>query len=122
MKTYYTVILSNLFRGEEVPVPIEVCLNCGCKAFDDKDWVKDVACERIFAGLNRGSNQEFPAFLNAPLRSMCVGDYIYDHQLKAWFKCKGVGFGEEKCPEIIEGLTKYLPNRVELTKGPFFTP
>ena len=116
MKTYYTVILEALF-GAPHPMPVHVQLNCGCKAFEDKDWVQGCACERIWAGLNRGSRSEFPAFLNYPIRSMCEEDYVYDHQLKCWFQAATIGFEPVDPPQH---LPKSIPEDIKAAT-PLFT-
>jgi hypothetical protein len=49
------------------------------------------ALERIFAGCNHGSGQEFSEFLGARMRSMSVGDLVTLEGLGTW-RCESMGW------------------------------
>lgn len=53
-------------------------------------------CDHLFAGMNAGSQQEFPWFLQAKARSMSVGDvvalYKPDEIGARWFICDSCGW------------------------------
>jgi len=56
-------------------------------------------CDHLFAGMNAGSMQEFPWFLQAQARSMSVGDVVAlyksdDRIVGKWFICDSCGWLE----------------------------
>lgn len=91
MITEYTVIYGTQFEPEHKAFKIQ--LNCNCpERINEVNFVKTVILDTIFAGCNRGSSTEFNDWLNLHIRSMSVGDYVYDHQLQRWFYCAMVGW------------------------------
>lgn len=48
--------------------------------------------EVVWANMNRGSNREHPEFMDAPIRSMCVGDVAAFAELETAVAVEPLGF------------------------------
>lgn len=69
-------------------------LNIGCEGWKTSPAMRQGFCDRIFAGMNAGSQSEFPWFLKTRVRSMSVGDLVNidPDGLNEWWVCDSCGW------------------------------
>ena len=76
---------------------------------NDMEGTTEEQLEKVFAGFNGGSGQEFQIFLDSGCRSMSVNDFVCIND--QWYQCASVGWNKVT-RNYLNIITEQVENKV----------